>query len=240
MDEINEGWLYAPNGTLLHESMVRKANCLVLTSSGFFADETIIELEFGDNVWNPDGVTEPQYDMRVVEEKSIRYRQMTPTMYQKATYHRNIGALRRRLGDGTHSMSCENIRGRVPKYAPKYRTMQVYAEKIWGSDPMEVPALIVSNSNIVDWADAEAILQDILRNNVDFDYTVQRTYVVPGEIEMEIGWQIDFPEVKVGIGGMIYLASVTDGHIASYSVVKDAGEGAVRTTIVVEGKVKLS
>lgn len=239
VDWITEAWFYAPNGNLLHEAMTRESNCLILSSGGIYAGETMIELNFGDNFWIPDGETSPFVQRRLCEESITRYRQQTPTMYEKTTYHRSIGALRRRLGDGNHSISSDHIRGKVPKYAPKYRTMQVYAEKVWGNDPMAMPAFIISNSNIIDWADAAAILEDILKDNIDFDYTVQRTYVMPAELEADIGWSVDFPETKVGINGVVQEVDVTDGHIASYSVAKDAQAGTVQTTLVVEGKVSV-
>lgn len=111
------------------------------------------------------------------------------------------------------------------------RKMEVYAEKILGGTG---PSVEVSDGNIVDWEQAEDILNEI---NWQFDSDGKRltTIEIPGEIFVDAGWGVSGTMLHSAAG----VASKGMGErarISSYERSKDAGAGTARTTITVEGE----
>ena len=232
VDNIVERWVYAPNGNFIAETMTRMADC-------FKVGDLIVELDLGDYYWTPEGGNPygGNYVQAVVEERIVRYRQVTQDTYQRMAYHRQLGGVRRVLGDGRHSTTTEFLKGRVPKYPKSYRRMNVYAEEVPSGESMEVPALVVSNPNIVSWDDAKNILAEVKRNSIDYQYSIERQIVIPKDIPVDIGWPVEFGILPVGAKGSIPAVTVRDAMIAGWSKRKDARSGAVNTILMLEGKV---
>lgn len=232
VDNIVELWIYAPNGNLLAEMMTRKSDCFKL-------GDYIVELDLGDYFWTEEG--EEPYDgyyvQAIVEEKIVRYRQVTSDIFQRMTYHRQLGGVRRKPGDGRHTSTTELVKGRVPKHPKSYRRMSVYAEQVPSGGSMVAPALVVGNPNIVSWSDANNILNDLKGNSVDYKYTVERQVVIPKDIPVDIGWPVEFTALPAGTNKTVPAVSVKDGMIAAWSKRKDAKSGVVHTILTLEGKV---
>jgi hypothetical protein len=233
VDNVIERYVYAPNGNLLAEIMTRMADC-------FKVGTMLIEVDLGDYYWTPEGGNpySGNYEQQIVQERIVRYRQVTQDTYQRMTYERKLGGVRRKPGDGQHSTAAEFIKGRVPKYPRSYRRMAVYAEEVPAGESMEVPALVVSNPNIVSWDDAAAVLAEIKRNVINYQYSIERELIIPKDIPVDIGWPVEFGTLPAGMSGAIPAVSVRDAMIASWSKRKDAASGTVITTLVLEGKVE--
>ena len=232
VDNIVEHWVYAPNGNLLAETMTRMSDC-------FQYGDYIVELDLGDYFWTVEGQDpyDGYYVQAIVEEKIVRYRQVTPDTYERMTYHRQLGGVRRKPGDGRHSTTTELIKGRIPKYPKSYRRMNVYAEEVPSGESMEVPAMVVSNPNIVSWDDAKNILVEVKRNTIDYQYSIQRQIVVPKDIPVDIGWPVEFGVLPAGADSSIPAVTVRDAVIASWSKRRDARSGVINTILTLEGKV---
>jgi hypothetical protein len=240
VDTIVENYFYAPDGSILAETMTRESDCWKFATTG--QPDLLVELTLADYYWVPEGGLPPTgvTVKEIVEQKITRYRQLDSDLYQKMTYHRNLGGVRRQAGDGIFSINTENIKGRVPKYPKSYRKMQVYAETAKPVDqPMDVPAIIVSNPNIIDWTDAQNILEEIERNQVNFEYIINRTLTIPADIPIDIGWAAEFGTIKAGKEGEVPSVTVIDGIVASWQKIKDAQSGMVQTVITLEGRVAL-
>jgi len=238
VDKIEETWVYAPNGNLIAETMSRESDCFRQTSYG---KETYYELDLGDWWWMQEGDAPggPYMARAVVEERYVFYRQITNDLYQKVTYHRTLGGLLRQLGDGKHTSTVDNIKGRVPKHPKPYRKLQVYAEEKPSSQgSMDVAALVVSNPNICTWADAAALLTEVKRNAVSYQYTIERQLMLPKDVDVDIGWRAEFGTLPAGRGEQIPAVTVRDGMIASWTRSKDAKSGQMQTVITLQGKVE--
>ena len=94
-----------------------------------------------------------------VEEVVTDYRQINPDYYQKSTTRRRLGALARKVGEENYSVATDMIRGKVPRHPKHYRQSIIWAGDVFGADAIEsqdVPTMMLSNPNIIDWQDAEA------------------------------------------------------------------------------------
>lgn len=235
VDKIIETYVYAPNGNLLVETYSRESDC-------FKVGDMLIEVTLGDYYWVAEGSEPPEglYVKATVEERIVRYRQINRDLYQKMTYRRTLGGVRRAAGDGIFSTNVEQLQGRVPKHPRLYRKMQIYAEDLPVSQtaPMDAPAVIVSNPNVVDWDDAAGLLSEVRRNHVDFDYSIERRLTIPGDIPIDIGWNAEFGDVAIVSSGLIPSVTVQDGMVASWQKVKDARGVTVQTVVTLEGKVR--
>ena len=238
VDKIEETWVYAPNGNLLAETMSRETDCFVTTR---YTIETYSELDVQDWWWIEEGreFDSPYSKRAVVHEKYVVYRQITNDLYQKATFERTLGNMTLRLGDGKQNSSTENIKGRVPKHPKSYRKLQVYAEELPGSPgSMDVAAMIVSNPNICTWADAAALLTEIKRGAVSYQYTIERQLTLPKDVDVDIGWGAQFGVLPAGRDEQIPAVTVRDGMIASWTRSKGAKSGQMQTVITLQGKVE--
>ena len=235
-DVIVNSRVYGKNGNLLVEYMTRETDVLVLQIGlGLYTDVTYIELNLADMMWPIASAIQ----RLIVEETETRYRQLTKDVYEKAVYRRTPAGLRRKQGDEVRLNTTQRIMGRVPKYPKSCRRSHIYAESIPSDEmtSMDVPAVIISNPNIISWDDAEAILGDLKKEVVDYEETVEREYVIPGDMDVDIGWPVEFGEVNIGKAAQIPSVSVTDGKIVSWQKTKEAESPSMITRIVVQGKV---
>jgi len=226
--------VYAENGTLLEEVMTRAMDVVRLNMGNEF-----VELDLADSMWIPQGGDDLLIERSVVEERVSRYRQMTPDLYQKSTTLRRLGALARQVGQESYSVTNDIIRGRVPRSPMRYKKMVVWADNLpHDSIPRteEVPVVHVSNPNIIDWGDAEAILRRIMQLATESN-VVERTLVIPKDIEIDVGWQMLMPSIELAGGVTIPEFSAPNySYITSWTKSKDARTPNVTTTVVVEGR----
>jgi hypothetical protein len=234
VEEINQTYVYAPNGTLLEEVMTRAMDVVRLAIGNEF-----VELDLADSMWIPEGGDDLLIERQVVEERVSKYRQMTPDLYQKTTTIRRLGALARVPGQESYSVSNEIIRGRVPRSPMRYKRMIVWADNLpHDSIPRteEVPVVSVSNPNIIDWGDAEAILRRIMQLATESN-VVERTLTIPKDIEIDVGWQMFMPSIELAGGVEIPEFSAPNySYVTSWTKSKDARTPNVTTTVVVEGR----
>ena len=234
VEETNNTWVYAPNGTLLEEVMTRAMDVVRLQIGNEF-----VELDLADSMWIPQGGDDLIIERQVVEERVSKYRQMTPDLYQKSTTIRRLGALARVVGQESYSSSSEILRGRVPRSPMRYKKMIVWADNLpHDSIPRteEVPVVSVSNPNIIDWADAEAILHRIMQLATESN-VVERTLTIPRDIEIDVGWQMLMP--SIGMPGGVEIPEFEApnySYITSWTKSKEARGPNVTTTVVVEGR----
>jgi hypothetical protein len=100
----------------------------------------------------------------------------------------------------------------------------------------EVPVVSVSNPNIIDWGDAEAILRRIMQLATESN-VVERTLTIPKDIEIDVGWQMLMPSIGVAGGVVIPEFSAPNySYVTSWTKSKDARTPNVTTTVVVEGR----
>jgi hypothetical protein len=234
VEEINQTWVYAANGTLLEDVMTRAMDVVRLAIGNEF-----VELDLADSMWIPQGGDDLIIERQVVEERISKYRQMTPDIYQKTTTIRRLGALARVPGQESYVVQNEMIRGRVPRSPMRYKRMIVWADNLpHDSIPRteEVPVVTVSNPNIIDWGDAEAVLRRIMQLATESN-VVERTLQIPKDIEIDVGWQMLMPSIGLAGGAQIpEFAAPNYSYVTSWTKTKEARTPNVTTTVVVEGR----
>jgi hypothetical protein len=121
----------------------------------------------------------------------------------------------------------------------RYKKMIVWADNLpHDSIPRteEVPVVSVSNPNIIDWGDAEAILRRIMQLATESN-VVERTLTIPKDIEIDVGWQMLMPSIGLAGGVEIPEFSAPNySYVTSWTKSKDARTPNVTTTVVVEGR----
>lgn len=233
-DEISESWGYSDSGLLLQETMTRSMDVVKLQDGDEYA-----ELDLADAMWVPEGGEALNVERATVEEVVTNYRQINPDYYEKSTTTRRLGALSRKVGQENYSVKADQIRGKVPRHPTHYRQSMIWAGDTFGADAtdsQEVPTMTLSNPNIIDWNDAEAILGRLKSFAAEANLT-ERTLSVPMDIPIDVGWEIDLKEVLLAGGENIPAVEVVNyTNVVSWSKTVRANPPSCMTTIVVEAR----
>lgn len=240
VEEISESWAYTGNGTLIQETYTKSMDCVKLWDG----DEWIA-LDMADKFYRTEGSEDTcDIERMTVEERVTKYRQTSPDYYERASTIRKLGPLARKVGQENYQAITEMVRGKVPRHPRRYRMLQVYADNL-PDEPgtTNVPVMQLSNPNVVDWADAEAILQRmmILAHEAN---VVERSMTLPKALNLDVGWQVGFPIVPLGhpnAGAQIpSFVPPNWSMINAWSITKSAGSPGTgpeeRTTVTVEGR----
>lgn len=198
--ETSHSFVYSDNGTLLQETVTTSMDCVKLSDGNEY-----IALDVADQFYTSGGGGETVVIERmVVEEQVTKYRTVTPDLYERATTIRKLGPFARVKGQENYSVQTDLIRGTVPRHPMRYRTMIVYADNIpegsIGSEAdgsTDVPVLSISNPNIIDWGDAEAIYGRLVEMASESNI-IERAISIPRHVPIDVGWQIDLPAVVAG------------------------------------------
>ena len=233
VDEVSEGYAYGPNGTLIQEVMTRSADVVRLSSGSEWT-----ELDVADQYYIPEGSSPMTTSRMVVEEVLTTYKQLTFDLYQKATTMRRLGPYARKVGEENYRTGTDTIRGRVPRHPRTYRKMQVYCDNIPDepvSERQDAPTLVISNPNIIDWADAEYIFGRLKESAAEANVT-ERTLIIPRDVEIEVGWEVDLNAQNLP-GAVFPAGSAPNYHyVVAWQKSKNAGQPGCQTTITIEGR----
>ena len=233
VDEVSEGYAYGPNGTMIEEVLTRSTDVVKLASGSEWT-----ELDVADQYYVTEGSSAMDTDRMVVEERVTTYKQLTFDLYQKATTIRKLGPYARKVGEENYKTGTETIRGRVPRHPRTYRKMQVYCDNIPDeaiSERQEAPTLVISNPNIIDWSDAEYIFGRLKEMAAQAN-VVERALVIPRDIEIEIGWEVDLNSQSLPGAVFPEGAAPNYHYVVAWQKTKNAGQPACETTITIEGR----
>lgn len=234
VEEISESWIYSDNGLLLQEIMTKKMDVVRLQDG-----DEYVELDLADSIYIPEGGDALEVTRATVEEVVTDYRQLTPDYYEKSTTRRRLGALARKVGQENYSVTTDPIRGKVPRNPMHFRQSVIWAGDTFGADALDsqdVPTMMMSNPNIIDWQDAEAILGRLKSFATEANLT-EREIAIPLDIPIDIGWQIDLLQVPLAGGDVIPAAEVINyTNVASWSKSVRVNPPSSVTNIVVEAR----
>jgi len=246
--ETSEAWVYSDNGTLLQETKTTMMDCVRLV-----AGDEYVAVDVADKYFREEGSEDyATVERMVVEEVVTNYRQISPDVFEKSTTIRKLGPLSRKIGQENYVTTSTMVRGRVQRSPMVYRKMIVEVDNIPddSDETIDVPVMSISNPNIIDWDDAEAIFNRLKQQALESNY-VERVITVPWDIPVDIGWAISLPGIDVGkklekpSAGAPYeedFQTIPEVVIPNYSLItgyekrKRAGEPSIETVITVEAR----
>jgi len=173
---------------------------------------------------------------QVVRSEHKKYQQMSKRLYQVKTVTRQLTAdipIPTNLNIYSITTETKSIAGDVPAYPARYRGMQIWVEKTIPDG--EGPVAEISDGNIIDWAQATQMLEEVA-----WQFTTNRRFTqitLPGNLPVDVGMPVVNDGLKHSASGIAVDSFGERAFISAYSRTKDASDGSLTTSITIEGEI---